>query len=204
MAAIKARTEEGWHFTFLGAGPEALRVGRELGVPVGSLLMWETSDQGAANALSSLSDSTLRLRSGASGGIGYTEAERTAASGSLVAPPSLYQAVRPYLFLDVDGVLNVFERDLGSDAEMFDDFALHDVDFDVVAGYHRSLAVWLSPSMGARLARLAVDIHWVTTWEGRANSAIAPRCGLPRDLPVLTHGDDGEEWDLDWKFAVVR
>ncbi len=29
-------------------------------------------------------------------------------------------------------------------------------------------------------------------------------CGLPRDLAVLTHSDDDEEWDLDWKFLAVR
>ena len=47
-------------------------------------------------------------------------------------------------------------------------------------------------------------MHWVTTWEHRANSAIAPLCGLARDLPVLTHGVNDEEWDLDWKFVAVR
>lgn len=160
--------------------------------------------RGRGRRLQSLSDSSRRLRSGASSRIDYTDAERRAASGKLVDPLSLRRSIRPYLFLDVDGVLNPFEKDLGHDSEMFDDFDLHDVDFDVVAGYHRSVAVWLSPAMGARIARLAADLHWVTTWEDRANSAIAPLCGLPRDPPVLTHGDNGEEFDLDWKFSVVR
>ena len=45
----------------------------------------------------------------------------------------------------------------------------------------------------------------MTTWEGhRANSAIAPPCGLPRDLPVLVPEDNDEEWDLDWNFLAVR
>jgi hypothetical protein len=136
--------------------------------------------------------------------IEYTEAERRASSGRLVAPMSLPRSGRPYLFLDVDGVLTVFEKDVGADVEMFDDFAMHEVPFEVVAGYRRSVAVWLSSSMGARIARLAVDIHRVTTWEHRAGSDIAPRCGLPPDLPVLTRVDHGEEWDQAWKFLAVR
>ena len=202
--AIRVKTAEGWHFTFLGADEEALREGLALGFHADSLLLWERSDKGAAGAMQSLSDSSQRLRSGAASHIDYTDNERRAASGMLTSSLPLLQSLLPYLFLDVDGVLNVFEKDLGSDADMFDDFALHDVDFDVVAGYHRSVSVWLSPAMGARLAQLAVDMHWVTTWEHRANSAIAPLCGLARDLPVLLHGVNDEEWDLDWKFVAVR
>ncbi len=202
--AIKVKTAEGWHFTFLGADEDALREGRALGFHADSLLLWERSGTGTAGAMQSLSDSSQRLRSGAASRIDYTDDERRAASGRLTESLSLRRSILPYLFLDVDGVLNVFEKDLGADAEMFDDFDLHNVDFDVVAGYHRSVAVWLSPAMGARIAQLAVDTHWVTTWEHRANSAIAPLCGLARDLPVLTHGDHDEEWDLDWKFIAVR
>ncbi len=204
MDAIKARTAEGWHFTFLGADQDALEEGLRLGIEPASLLTWEPSDQGTAGAMKSLSDSSRRLRSGESSRIEYTDAERQAASGNLIAPMSLPRSRRPYLFLDVDGVLNVFEKDVGADVEMFDDFAMHEVPFEVVAGYRRSVAVWLSSSMGGRIAQLDVDIHWVTTWEHRAGSDIAPRCGLPRDLPVLTRIDHGEEWDLSWKFLAVR
>ena len=204
MGAIKARTAEGWHFTFLGTDQDALLEGLRLGIDAGSVLMWERSEKGAAGAMKSLSDSSRRLRSGASSRIEYTDAERQTASGRLIAPISIRRLGRPYLFLDVDGVLSVFEKDVGGHVEMFDDFAMHDVPSDVVAGYRHSVAVWLSPSMGARIAGLAVDTHWVTIWEHRAGSAIAPRCGLPRDLPVLSRGDGVEEWDLDWKFLGVR
>jgi hypothetical protein len=111
---------------------------------------------------------------------------------------------RPHLFLDVDGVLNAFELGLSSGTEMFDDFDVHEVEFEFEAGYPRTFIVCLSPTMGARIAQLAVDIHWVTTWEHRADSAIAPLCGLPRGLPVLSPLDEAEEWDLDWKFLAVR
>lgn len=202
--AIKAKTAEGWHFTFLGADEAALEEGLSLGIDPRSLLTWEPSERGAAGALKSLSDSSRRVRSGDASRIEYTDDERLAAAGTSFAPEPPPGPRHPYLFLDVDGVLTVFEKDVGRDAEMFEDFAHHDVPFDVVAGYRRSVSVWLSPSMGARIARLPADIRWVTTWEHRAGSAIALRCGLPRDLPVLSRDDGGEEWELDWKFLAVR
>lgn len=204
MEAIQARTAEGWLFTFLGPDEDALEAALHLGIDARSLLTWEPSDKGTAGAMKSLSDSSRRLRSGESSRIEYTEAERLAASGRLTAPKSVRVSGRPYLLLDVDGVLAVSEKELGADDEMFDDFALHEVPFEVAAGYRRSVPVWLSRSMAARIVGLTVDVHWVTTWEHRAGSAIAPRCGLPQDLPVLIRGDDGEEWDLDWKFLAVQ
>jgi HAD domain in Swiss Army Knife RNA repair proteins len=111
---------------------------------------------------------------------------------------------RPQLFLDVDGVLNAFDLDPGGDVDTFDDFGLHEVEFEFEVGHPRTFVVCLSPAMGARLAQLAVDIHWVTTWEHRADSAIAPLCGLPSGLPVLSPLDEAEEWELDWKFLAVR
>ena len=201
---IKAKTAEGWHFTFLSADESALEEGLSLGFDARSLLTWERSEQGAAGAMQSLSDSSHRLRRGISGQIEYTQAERLAAAGGSFAPRPVDRLERPYLFLDVDGVLNVLEKDIGRHGEMFDDFTEHVVPFDSVSGYRRSLSVWLSRAMAARVAGLAADIHWVTVWQHRVGSTIAPRCGLPRDLPVLAREDGGEEWDLDWKFVVVR
>jgi len=78
------------------------------------------------------------------------------------------------------------------------------VEFEFEVGHPRTFVVCLSPAIGARLARLAVDIQWVTTWEHRADSTIAPLCGLPSGLPVLTPRDEAESWDLDWKLIEVR
>ena len=111
---------------------------------------------------------------------------------------------RPHLFLDVDGVLNAFDLDLGIGVGRFDDFDIHEVEFELEVGHPRTFVVCLSPAMGARLAQLEADIHWVTTWEHRADSAIAPLCGLPSGLPVLSPLDEGEEWERDWKFLAVR
>jgi hypothetical protein len=113
-------------------------------------------------------------------------------------------SARPHLFLDVDGVLNAFELDPGSDVDAFDDFAAHEVEFEFEGGRPRTFVVCLSPAMGARIAQLAADIQWATTWKDRADSAIAPLCGLPRGLPVLSPLDEAEDWDLDWKFLAVR
>jgi len=201
---IKARTADGWQFTFLGADDNALSEGLSLGFDARSLLTWQRSGKGTAGAMQSLSDSSRRLRSGLSDRIEYTDAERLAAAGGSYAPLPPDALGRPYLFLEVDGVLNVLQKDIGTHTEMFDDFAEHVVPYDTVSGYRRSVSVWLSPSMSARVAGLAADIHWVTTWADRAGSTIAPRCGLPRDLPVLTRDGGGEEWDLDWKLRAVR
>lgn len=89
-----------------------------------------------------------------------------------------------------------------SETEQFDDFDVHQVEFEV--GHPPTFVVCLSPAMDARLVRLAVDIQWVTTWEHRADSTIAPLCGLPSGLPVLTARDEAESWGLDWRFLEVR
>ena len=153
MRDIKAKTAEGWHFTFLGADEDALEEGLGLGFDARSLLTWERSDQGTAGAMKSLSDSSRRLRQRRLGPYRiHATTERFAAAGGSFAPPPPDRPERPYLFLDVDGVLNVLEKDLGRDVEMFDDFAEHVVPFDMVSGYRRSVTVWLSPSMAARVA----------------------------------------------------
>jgi len=121
----------------------------------------------------------------------------------MAAVPSA-RSERPHLFLDVDGVLNAFELSLSNEAEPFDDFDVHEVEFEFEVGHPRTFVVCLSPAMGARLARLPVDIQWATTWEHRADSTIAPLCGLPPGLPVLTAREEAESWDLDWKFLEVR
>ena len=101
-------------------------------------------------------------------------------------------------------MLNAFDLDLGIGVGRFDDFGVHEVEFELEVGHPRTFVVCLSPAMGARLAQLAADIQWVTTWEHRADSAIAPLCGLPSGLPVLSPLDEAEEWELDWKFLAVR
>ena len=95
---------------------------------------------------------------------------------------------RPWLFLDVDGVLNPFveiER-------LPPGYALHDV---IIAPDSRQLArsergreltIALNTAHGEWLRDLAVDFDlvWATAWGEHANEHISPRLGLPR-LPVV-------------------
>ena len=81
MDSVKARTAEGWHFTFLGADQDAVQEGPGLGVHADASLTWDKSARGTAAAMSSVSEKYRRLRRGEATGIEYTEDERKAASG---------------------------------------------------------------------------------------------------------------------------
>jgi uncharacterized protein YegL len=81
MDSVKARTDEGWHFTFLGADQDAVQEGRGLGVDGAASLTWDKSAKGVAGSMRSASASYSRLRRGEAQRIEYTEAERKAASG---------------------------------------------------------------------------------------------------------------------------
>ena len=81
MDSVKARTAEGWHFTFLGADQDAVQEGRGLGVDADASLTWEKSARGTAGAMRSMSDSYRRLRRGEATRVEYTEEERKAATG---------------------------------------------------------------------------------------------------------------------------
>ena len=98
-------------------------------------------------------------------------------------------AKRPYLLIDVDGVLNPFgtvDRPRG--------FAWHQL-----GGY----GVWLSRRHGEWLNGLAdwFDLVWATTWEHDADLLIAPVVGLPSGLPVIEFNDGTA--DETWKLPDV-
>jgi Mg-chelatase subunit ChlD len=76
MAAVKERSEAGWIFTFLGANQDAIHEGENLGVGADSAMTYAASPAGARAAMSSLSASVGRVRSGAAQSLGYTEEER--------------------------------------------------------------------------------------------------------------------------------
>ena len=81
MDSVKARTAEGWHFTFFGADQDAVQEGRGLGVDDNASLTWDKSAEGTAGAMRSVSASYRRLRRGEAQSLKYTEDERRAASG---------------------------------------------------------------------------------------------------------------------------
>lgn len=89
---------------------------------------------------------------------------------------------RPLLFLDVDGVLLPF----GGDAPVFGEDP-------------NPLLARLGPAHGPRLAALACDLVWATTWMDDANDVLAPRLGLP-DLTVVRWPDESDvDGRVHWK-----
>ncbi len=86
-------------------------------------------------------------------------------------------ALRPYLLLDIDGPLNPYRAKA------------------IPPGYHleeieegeKTWKLLLNPHHGVELTALAAifELAWATTWEHGANRLIAPRVGLPDDLPVI-------------------
>jgi Mg-chelatase subunit ChlD len=76
MAVVKDRSDAGWHFTFLGANQDAIQEGEGIGVGAASAMTYAGSQAGARGAMSSLSASIGRVRSGAARTLAYTEEER--------------------------------------------------------------------------------------------------------------------------------
>lgn len=89
---------------------------------------------------------------------------------------------KPLLFIDVDGVLNRMVT-------------------PAVAAERGLLSVRLTPSTSTISFMMNLDVNdgpvlmgmtdvfdlaWGTTWENDANTLIAPKIGLPGDLPVAT------------------
>lgn len=97
---------------------------------------------------------------------------------------------RPYLLLDVDGVLNPFGP--ATKPAGFRQYEL--------LGYE----VWLSTIHGEWLNDLKswYDLVWATTWEHDAPRLIAPRIGLHGDFPVIEFLSGRA--DETWKLPDVR
>lgn len=117
--------------------------------------------------------------------------------------------MKPYLFLDVDGVLNALD---GLNKGDWDDFKKVKVEAPLggvygIGGYRFTMR--FSKTMCAALAALDVEIHWATTWEHLANENLWRHTGL-NDYPVacrmatgMTHGiATGEE--IWWKWVQIR
>jgi hypothetical protein len=97
---------------------------------------------------------------------------------------------RPFLLIDVDGVLVPFGGDQPPAGHR-----LHRLSPDI--------EVWLNPVHGEWLNGLAkwFELVWATAWEHRAAMLIAPVLGLPA-LPVIEFGS--APMTNTWKLADVR
>lgn len=90
--------------------------------------------------------------------------------------------MRPYVFLDVDGVLNawLFQPDRAPE-DAYTDFEVH----HDVGGF----SLVLSAEMGRELvaATAPAEVLWLTTWLDRAPDLVAPLLSLPK-WPALEYG----------------
>ncbi|WP_328328147.1 HAD domain-containing protein [Kribbella sp. NBC_00382] len=84
---------------------------------------------------------------------------------------------RPYLLLDVDGPLNPYRAKTVPPGYRLE---------EIVEG-EKTWKLLLNQQHGAELTALTdlFELVWATTWEHGANRLIAPRIGLPSDLPVI-------------------
>lgn len=95
------------------------------------------------------------------------------------------------LYLDVDGVLNAWSSELAWP--------------DASEGRADRFTIKWSPSMVTALNKLDVELVWLTTWRGEAQSIIEPLLGIDFGSRVL-HPLSGETTfpSIWWKFEAVK
>ncbi|WP_329273555.1 HAD domain-containing protein [Streptomyces sp. NBC_01451] len=105
--------------------------------------------------------------------------------------PSPPPAPRPLLFLDVDGPLIPFG---GTPEQYPDGYPTYRPARRprVPASGANPLLPRIDPALGPRLAALACELMWATTWMDEANECVAPWLGLPA-LPVVNWPEPGPQ-----------
>jgi len=105
-------------------------------------------------------------------------------------------ALRPLLFLDVDGTLLPVGGEPPRPTV---------IDWDAWQDASNPQLAKVDPEHGPRLLALCCEIVWATAWMQDANEVIAPILGLPQ-LPVAELPDAPEEDDfsvLHWKTRAL-
>lgn len=102
-------------------------------------------------------------------------------------------ALKPVLFVDVDGVISVFgfPHDGPPPGRMYS-----------VEGIPHCLA----DGCGERLIRLSdsYELVWATGWEERANEHLPHLLGLPGEFPVLSFDFKPQWGSAHWKLSAVE
>ncbi|MFV2017218.1 HAD domain-containing protein [Micromonospora sp. LOL_023] len=106
-------------------------------------------------------------------------------------------ADRPYVFLDVDGVLIPFAARTTGRSPSPHRAAHRD-------SIGNPLLERVDPDDGRRLLALDCQLVWATTWLAEANDVISPLLGLP-ELPVVPWPDSDDEppRGVHWKTAFL-
>lgn len=114
----------------------------------------------------------------------WTTRRRTSDTSTFFAVPT-----RPLLLLDIDGPLNPYRA-----KEIPPGYERHEIQEG-----DKTWTLLLNQQHGVELNALAeyFDLVWATSWEHGANRLIAPRLGLPNDLPVII-------WPAGAREAAVR
>lgn len=95
---------------------------------------------------------------------------------------------RPLLYLDVDGPIIPFGAGPYPPADDAN-----------------PLLSRVDPTLGPRLAALACELVWATTWGAEANESVAPRLGLP-ELAVVDWPEPSDEdgrGGIHWKTPAL-
>ncbi len=102
-------------------------------------------------------------------------------------------ALRPILFVDVDGVISIFGFEPGASPPG----SFHSID---------GILHCISDRAGELLGRLAdrFDLVWATGWEEKANEYLPHLLNLDRDLPVLTFGGTAVFGSAHWKLDAIE
>ena len=111
--------------------------------------------------------------------------------------------MKPFVFLDVDGVLNPYAAKPNRRPEGYSTFYLTADNVALSKKQRRSdIRVWINAAHGAHITALQDhgEVVWATAWEDLGNSILAPRLGI-NDLPVVTFYTKTNSFDksLHWK-----
>lgn len=101
---------------------------------------------------------------------------------------------RPFLIVDVDGVLNVFTG-MSDHVEVEDKFIA------------QSFNIYVPKGTRGFLQRLeaAFECVWGTTWEKKAGRLLSPHLGFGKDWDVITFGFDRHRgYNTTWKLPAVK
>jgi hypothetical protein len=118
--------------------------------------------------------------------------------------------MKPYLFLDVDGVLNYRRMPYSQyDIEVATAEMAKNAFTNSFSDEYVTLSVHLHAPLDAWLAELAevYELAWATTWEHLANKHIAPLLGLGQLAVVEFSGEPARPFEeaASWKWrSLVR